>query len=36
MDLKQVKNFELDPRSDAFGSFVTFVFRQFEVLKDED
>jgi len=36
MDLKRVKNLQLDPRSDGFGSFVTFVYRQFEVLEDED
>lgn len=36
MDLKQVENLQLDPRSDRFGSFITFVFRQFEVLEDED
>lgn len=35
-DLKQVENLQLDPRSDGFGSFLTFVFRQFEVLEDED
>jgi len=36
MDLKRVENLQLDPRSDRFGSFITFVFRQFEVLEDED
>jgi len=36
MDLKRVENLQLDPRSDGFGSFVTSVFRQFEVLEDED
>jgi hypothetical protein len=30
-DLKGLKNFQLDPKSDRFGSFVTSVFRQFEV-----
>nr|WPV76441.1 hypothetical protein [Naviculales sp.] len=35
-DLKGLKNFELDPRSDRFCSFVTSVFRQFEILEDED
>ena len=36
MGLKRVENLQLDPRSDRFGSFVTFVYRQFEVLEDED
>ena len=36
MDLKRVENFQLDPRSDGFGSFITSVFRQFEVLEDEE
>jgi hypothetical protein len=36
MDLKQVENLQLDPRSDGFGSLVTSVFRQFEVLEDEE
>lgn len=36
IDLKRVKNFQPNPRSDRFCSFVTFVFRQFEVLEDED
>jgi len=36
MDLKWVENVQLDPRSDGFSSFVTFVFRQFEILEDED
>ena len=36
IDLKELKNFELDPRSDGFGSLVTSVFRQFEVLEDEE
>jgi len=36
IDLKRVKNFQPNPRSDRFGSFVTFVYRQFEVLEDED
>jgi hypothetical protein len=34
-DVKGLKNFELDPKSDGFGRFVTFVYRQFEVLEDE-
>jgi hypothetical protein len=34
IDLKGLKNFELDPKSDGFGRFVTFVYRQFEVLED--
>ena len=36
MDLKRVENLQLDPRSDRFGSFMTSVFRQFEVLEDEE
>ena len=36
VDLKGLKNFELDPKSDGFGRFVTSVFRQFEVLEDEE
>ena len=36
IDLKGLKNFELDPKSNKFGSFITSVFRQFEVLEDED
>ena len=36
MDLKRVKNLKLDPRSEGFGSFITAVFRQFEVLEDEE
>jgi hypothetical protein len=36
MDLKRVENLQLDPRSDGFGSLVTAVFRQFEVLEDEE
>jgi hypothetical protein len=36
MDLKGVENLQLDPRSDGFGSLVTSVFRQFEVLEDEE
>ena len=35
-DLKRVKNFQHNPRSDQFCSFITAVFRQFEVLEDED
>jgi len=35
-DLKRIENVQLDPRSDGFGSFVTSVFRQFEVLEDEE
>lgn len=35
-DLKRVKNFQHNPRSDRFCSFITSVFRQFEVLEDED
>ena len=34
MDLKRVENLQLDPRSDGFGTLVTSVFRQFEVLED--
>ena len=36
VDLKGLKNFELDATSDKFGSLVTAVFRQFEVLEDEN
>lgn len=36
MDLKRVENLQLDPRSDGFGSFMTCIFRQFEVLEDEE
>jgi len=36
IDLKRIKNLQLDPRSYRFCSFVTSVFRQFEVLEDED
>lgn len=36
IDLKKLKNFELEPKSDRFGSFITAVFRQFEVLEDEE
>jgi len=36
IDLKGLKNFQLDPKSDGFGSLVTSVFRQFEVLEDEE
>ena len=36
IDLKGLKNFQLDPKSDGFGSFLTSVFRQFEVLEDEE
>jgi hypothetical protein len=36
MDLKGVENLQLDPRSDGFGSLVSSVYRQFEVLEDEE
>jgi hypothetical protein len=36
IDLKGLKNFELDPKSDGFGIWVTAVFCQFEVLEDEE
>jgi len=36
MGLKRVENLQLDPRSDGFGTFVTCVYRQFEVLEDEN
>jgi hypothetical protein len=36
IDLKGLKNFELDSRSNKFGSSITSVFRQFEVLEHED
>jgi len=35
-DLKQIKILQLDPRSDGFCSWATCVFRQFEVLEDEE
>ena len=35
-DLELVKNFKYDPKSDGFGSFMTCIFRQFEVLEDEE
>jgi len=33
IDLKGLKNFQLDPKSNKFGTFITFVYRQFEVLR---
>lgn len=36
LDLKEIKNFEPDLKSDKFGSWVTAIFRQFEVLEDEE
>jgi len=36
IDLKGLKNFKLDPKSDGFGSLVTSVFRKFEVLEDDE
>ena len=36
IDLKGLKNFELDATSAKFGSLITAIFRQFEVLEDED
>ena len=36
VDLERLKNFEVDTASDRFGSFITAVFRQFEVLEDEE
>jgi len=36
IDLKGLKNFQLDPRSNGFARFITFVYRQFEVLENED
>ena len=36
IDLKELKNFELDSKSDNFGIFITAVFRQFEILEDEE
>jgi len=36
MNLKLIENLQLDPRSDGFGSFITAVFRQFEILEDEE
>ena len=38
INLQEFKNFDFepDPKSDGFGSLVTSVFRQFEVLEDEE
>lgn len=36
MDLKRVENLQRDPRSDGFGTLITSVYRQFEVLEDEE
>ena len=36
IDLKGVENLQLDPRSDEFGSLVISIYRQFEVLEDEE
>ena len=36
INLKELKNFELDPKSDGFSSLVTSVFRQFEILENEE
>ena len=36
INLKELKNFELDTKSDRFNSSVTPVFRQFEVLEDDE
>lgn len=36
MDLKQVENLQLDPRSNEFGTLVTSVYCQFEVFKNEE
>ena len=36
IDLKELENFEPDPKSYRFGSLVTAVFRQFEVLEDKN
>ena len=33
IDLKELKDFKLDPKSDRVGSQVTTDFRQFEVLE---
>ena len=35
-DPKRVKNFQLNPKAYGFCSLVTAVFRQFEVLEDEE
>jgi hypothetical protein len=35
-DLKRVRNFQHNPRADGFCHFVTAVFREFEVLEDEE
>lgn len=36
MDLKQVKNLQLDSKLAGFSSFINAVFDQFEVLEDEE
>jgi len=36
IDVKGVENLQLDPKSNGFGSLITFVFRQFEVLEEDD
>ena len=36
IDFKELKNFELEPKSNRFGSWVTAVLRQFEVLENEE
>ena len=35
-DLERIENLQLGPRSDRFCSFITAIFRQFEVLEDEE
>ena len=35
-DPKRVKNFQLNPKAYGFCSLVTAIFRQFEVLEDEE
>jgi hypothetical protein len=35
-DSKRVKNFQLNPKAYGFCSLVTAIFRQFEVLEDEE
>ena len=36
IDSKGVKNFQINPKAYGFGSLVTAIFRQFEVLGDEE
>ena len=35
LDLKELKNFNPNPKSDQFGTYFSSVFRMFEMLEDE-